>query len=45
MQLGFQAISKPNAQLIETYIGVIILKIIGHPPGLALRLLLSASVN
>ena len=45
MQLGFQTIPKPNAQVIETYIGVIILKIIGHAPGLALRLLLSARVN
>ena len=45
MQLGFQAIPKPNAQVIETYIGVIILKIIRHAQGLVLRLLLSAMVN
>ena len=45
MQLGFQIIPKSNAQVIETYIGVIILKIIRHAPGLVLRLLLSAMVN
>ena len=41
MQLGFQTIPEPNAQVLETYVGVINLKIIGHAPGLAWGVTLS----
>ena len=44
MQLEFQLISKPNAQVIDTYIGVIIL-FNRLCTGLALSLLLSARVS
>ena len=41
MQLGSQTIPEPNAQVLETYVGVINLKIIGHAPGLAFGVTLS----
>ena len=41
MQLGSQTIPEPNAQLLETYVGVINLKIIGHAPGLVWGVTLS----
>ena len=46
MQLGFQTIPEPNAQVIETYIyRYHNLKIEGCAPGLVLRLLLNAGVS
>ena len=45
MQLGSQTIPEPNAQVLETYVGVINLKIIGHAPGLAFGLLLSTGLS